>query len=452
MKEFDAIVVGAGSGLDVASAYAKRGDKVAVVEPGPLGGTCLNRGCIPSKMLIHRADVVEQVRNSEKFHIDADVNSVDFQSIVKEVNQSVSQDAQNIKKGVKSSKNHTLYETEASFVDEKVLDVDGEKITADKIFVAAGTRPMIPPVDGLDQVDFMTSRDALKLQQQPESMVIIGGGYIAVEMAHFYGELGTDVTIIEMADSLVGREDREVAEKFTEVASEKYDVNLELKASKVEEVGGKKKVVAEDKNGNMHSFAAEKLLVAAGRVPNTDRLKVEEAGIETDDRGFVKTDKHMETNVDGVYALGDIAGNYLFKHSANLEAKHAYRNAVSGNEHPVDYTAMPHAIFSSPRIAGVGKTEQQLEEEDAEYVSAKYDYSNTGMGMAIKEEDGFVKVLADPDGQILGCHIIGPEASTLIHEVLVAMKAGSGNVSDIKDTVHIHPALNEVVKRAFNKL
>ncbi|MFB6143734.1 MAG: FAD-dependent oxidoreductase, partial [Candidatus Nanohaloarchaea archaeon] len=329
MKEFDAIVVGAGSGLDIASAYANRGKDVAVVEPGPLGGTCLNRGCIPSKMLIHRADIVEEIQGSEKFHIDAEVNSVDFSSIVEEVNSSVSEDAESIRKGVKGSKNHTLYETEAEFVDEKVLDVNGEKITAEQIFVAAGTRPMIPPVDGLDEVDYMTSREALKQQEQPESMVIVGGGYIAVEMAHFYGALGTEITIIEMGDSLVGREDEEVSEKYTELAREKYDVNLGLKASKVEEVGGQKKVVAEDENGNKHSFAAEKLLVAAGRVPNTDRLSVDEAGIETDDRGFVETDEYLETSVKGIYAIGDIAGNFLFKHSANLEAKYAYRNAIS---------------------------------------------------------------------------------------------------------------------------
>ncbi len=450
MERFDAIVIGAGSGLDVASAYASRGDQVAVVEPGPLGGTCLNRGCIPSKMLIHRADIVETVEEAEKFHIDAEVSDIDFPAIVREVNDTVSEDAESIRRGVENSENHTLYDTEAEFVDEKILDVDGERITADTIFIAAGSRPLIPPIDGLEDVDYLTSKEALELEEQPEELVIIGGGYIAVELAHFYQSMGTDVTIVEMGDSLVGREDREISEKFTELASEKYDVNLGLRASRVEEVGGKVKVVAEDENGNKHSFAGDELLVAAGRAPNTDRLKVEESGIETDDRGFVVTDEYLETSVDSVYALGDIAGNWMFKHSANLEAEHALKNALGDNQHPLEEPVMPHAIFSSPQIAGVGKTEQELEDEEGDCVSATYEYGKTGMGLALKEEDGFVKVLVSEEGDILGCHIIGPHASSLIHEVLVAMN--SGGIDAIKNTVHIHPALNEVVQRAFNRL
>ncbi|MFB6242217.1 MAG: dihydrolipoyl dehydrogenase, partial [Candidatus Nanosalina sp.] len=450
MKEFDVIVVGSGSGLDVASAYASRGEKVAVVEPGPLGGTCLNRGCIPSKMLIHHADIVETVEGSGSFHIDAEVNDIDFPAIIREVNDRVSEDSESIERGIENSENHTLYRTEAEFVDEKVLDVDGEKITADTIFVAAGSRPLIPPVDGLEEVDYLTSKEALALEEKPDELVVIGGGYIAVELAHFYRAVGTEITIIEMGDTLVGNEDTEISEKFTEIAREKYDVNLGLRASKVEEVGGQIKVVAEDKDGNKHSFAGDELLVAAGRVPNTDSLAVEEAGIETDDRGFIVTDEYLETSVEGIYALGDIADNWMFKHSANMEAEYAFRNALTGNEHPMGDPVMPHAIFSSPQIAGVGKTEQELEESGTGYVSATYDYGDTGMGLALKEEDGFVKVLASEEGEILGCHIIGPHASSIIHEVVVAMN--TGGVEAIKGSVHIHPALNEVVQRAFNQL
>lgn len=452
MQEFDLIVVGAGSGLDVASGFTSRGKDVAVVEPGPMGGTCLNRGCIPSKMLIHHADIIDTLEESEKFHIDAEVNDIDFTSIVEEVNKTVSEDAESIRRGLEKSENHTVFSSEAKFVDEKVLDVNGEKITSENIVVAAGSRPLVPPVDGLENVDYLTSKEALELKEQPGELVIIGGGYIAVELAHFFDAMGTEVTVIEMGDSLVGREDREVSEKFTELASKEWDVNLSLKASKVENVGDKIKVVAEDKDGNNHSFAGDELLVAAGRVPNTDRLDAEKSGIETDDDGFIVTDDYLETSVDGIYALGDIAGNWMFKHSANLEAEHVFKNIVTGNQHPLKYDAMPHAIFSSPQVSGVGKKEQQLEESGEEYVSATYDYSDTGMGLALKQEDGFVKVLATEEGEILGCHIMGPEASSLIHEVLVAMNAGSRKVSDIKDTVHIHPALNEVVQRVFKQL
>lgn len=452
MEEFDVIVIGAGSGLDVASAYTNRGKDVAIVEPGPLGGTCLNRGCIPSKMLIHHADIVETVEDSDKFHIDAEVNDIDFQAITEEVNDTVSEDAENIENAIEKSDKHTLYKAEASFVDEKIIEVDGEKITADLIFVAAGTRPMVPPVNGLEDVEYLTSKEALQLSEKPDELVVIGGGYIAVELAHFFDAMGTEVKILEMTDSLVGREDRDISETFTQLASEKYDVNLGLKATEVEQEDGKITVYAEDKEGNQESFSGDELLVAAGRVPNTDNLEVEEAGIETTERGFIETDEYLETSVNGVYALGDIADNWMFKHAANYEAELAFKNSLTGNKHSADYTAMPHAIFSSPQISGVGKTEQQLEDEEVEYVKAIYDYSNTGMGLALKEENGFVKVLASEEGEILGCHMIGPDASSIIHEVLVAMKAGTGNVEDIKQTIHIHPALNEVVQRAFNQL
>ncbi|MDY6789426.1 MAG: dihydrolipoyl dehydrogenase [Candidatus Nanohaloarchaea archaeon] len=452
MEEFDCIVLGAGSGLTVASQYANRGKQVAVVEPGPMGGTCLNRGCIPSKMLIHHADVAKTIKESEKFHIDSSFEGLDFSAITSEVSETVDEDAESIERGIKKSDNHTLYKTEGKFVDNKVIEVDEEKITADQIVIAAGTRPMVPPIEGLDEVDYITSKEALRLEEQPEELVIIGGGYIATELAHFYGSLGTDISIIEMGDSLVGREDREVSEKFTEMFSEKYDVNLGLKASKVEEEQDKIKVTAEDKEGNTKEFSGDELLVAAGRVPNTDNLKLEEnTDIETDERGFVETDRTLETGVEGVYALGDIAGNWAFKHSANLEAEYVVRNALFDQEKEPDYTAMPHAIFSDPEVSGVGKTEQELEEEGAEYSVGKYPYKKTGRGMALKEE-GFVKVLADPDGNILGCHIIGPHASSILHEVLVAMRHGSGKISDIKNTIHIHPALNEVVERAFRQV
>ncbi|MFB6213169.1 MAG: dihydrolipoyl dehydrogenase [Candidatus Nanohaloarchaea archaeon] len=457
MEEFDVIVIGAGSGLDVASAYASRGQDVAVVEPGPLGGTCLNRGCIPSKMLIHRADIVETVEDADRFGIDAEVEDIEFEKIVEKVNETVAEDARSIKRGIRDSEHHTLFESEARFVDEKVVEVDTDsgdavKITAETIMVAAGSRPMVPPVDGMEDVDYLTSREALELQELPEELVVVGGGYIAAELAHFFDRMGSDITIIEMGDTLIGNEDREIAEKFTGLAQDIWDVNLGLRASRVEETGGKIRVVAEDEDGNSHSFAGDELLVAAGRVPNSDRLDVEEAGIETDDRGFIETDEYLETSVEGVYALGDIAGNWMFKHSAKLEAEYAFRNSLSGNEKPLENEAMPHAIFSSPQVAGVGSTEQELEESGQDYVKATYDYSDTGMGLALKEEDGFVKVLASEDGEILGCHIIGPQASSIIHEVLVAMNAGTGHVEDIQDTVHIHPALNEVVQRAFKRL
>ncbi len=458
MKEFDLIVVGAGSGLDVASAFASQGKEVAVVEPGPLGGTCLNRGCIPSKMLIHRADIVDEIRDSERFHVDAEVQDIHFEDMVDEVNQEIHEDSQQIKQGIEQSENHTLYRTKTRFVDNETLDVSSaeaeeDRITADKIVVAAGTRPIVPPIDGVEDVDYMTSKEALELDEKPDDIVIIGGGYISAELAHFYNSMGVDITIIERNDTMLKYEDGEISEKYTEIARERFDVNTGFSAVEVEELEDDRiGVVAEDQDSNERSFEADELLIAAGREPNTDSLEVENTDIETDDRGYVEVNEYMQTSVDHIYALGDIVGKHPFKHAANLEADVALVNAFAGNRKEVDYTAMPHAIFTSPQIAGVGDTEEQLSEKDVEYRKAKYEYKKTGMGMALKEENGFVKVLASEDGEILGCHIIGAHASQQIHEVLVAMRSGDGKVSDIQDTIHIHPALNEVVQRAFNQL
>ncbi len=458
MEEFDLIVIGSGSGLDVASGLARRGKDVAVVEPGRLGGTCLNRGCIPSKMLIHRADIAQDIKNSEKFHIDAEIKDIQFDEMIQEVNQDVHSDSESIEKGLKQSEQHTLYQEEAQFVDQKVLELkdSGKKITAENIVVAAGSRPFIPPIEGTDEVDYWVSTDALKPDYQPEEIIMVGGGYISLELAHFYDAMGTEVTILERGDKLLKREDRDISQKITEIAEKRYQVELEISAQEIKEENGSKKVIAENEDGQEIEYTGDEILFATGRVPNTDSLQVEEAGIETTERGFIETDQKMRASVEGIYALGDIADNWMFKHSANHEAEVVFKNLITGDEYDVDYPAMPHAVFTAPQIAGVGKTEQELEEEGKEYgidyVTAEYDYSDTGMGGALKEEDGFVKVLAKEDGEILGCHIIGPHASQQIHEVLVAMKAGSGHIDDIKDTIHIHPALNEVVQRAFSQI
>ncbi|MBS3101862.1 dihydrolipoyl dehydrogenase [Candidatus Woesearchaeota archaeon] len=451
MKKFGLIVIGAGSGLNVSSAAADKGIKVAVVENGPMGGTCLNRGCIPSKMLIHSADVAEIIKSSKKFGIESKINKINFRKIVDRVSKIVDKDAKGIEEGIKADKNTTLYKTEGKFVGFKTLKVGKETITADKIVIAAGTRPFIPKIEGLSDVDFITSDGALRLKKLPKTMTVIGGGYIAAELAHFFGSLGAKITIIQHNELLVPNEDIEIAEKFTEIFRKKYNVLLGYNAVKVSRKG-KNFVVIAEKNGKKKKIISEQLLVAAGRIPNTDILDVKKTDVRINDRGFVNVNEFMETNVKGVWALGDIAGKFLFKHSANLEANYVYNN-IFHEKRKIDYRAMPHAIFTSPQIAGVGYTERELKEKKISYAIGKYSYMNTGMGLALQDKDGFVKILAHKKTRkILGCHIIGTDASTLIQEVIVAMKSGNGTVDNIRNAVHVHPALSEVVQRAVNDI
>lgn len=463
MEEVDLLVIGSGSGLDVANAAVNREQSVAVVEKGPLGGTCLNRGCIPSKRLLYHADVFETIERAGEFHIDAEVNDVGFSEIVREVNEEVEADSESIRNGLRSSSRHDLYEGEGRFVDERTVEIsggddDGTRIRGENVVVAAGTRPSIPNVDGIDDVEYLTSTEALQLETPPEHLVIVGGGYIAAELGHFFGTFGSDVTIIGRRPNLLPEADEEVAEAFTERYAERFTVHTGHAATAVTEddeavtveahpyeYGADGGILEEDSL----QVTGDTLLIATGRIPNTDTLAPEAAGIETDDRGFIETDEYLRTTAEGVWALGDIVGEYLLKHSANHEAQAVARNLFSEELHPVDYSAMPFAVFASPEVAGVGAREGELREAGREYATRTYGYDQTARGSAMKAE-GFVKVIIDLDGEILGCHIIGPEAADLIQEVVVAMTAGSGGVEDIRQSVHIHPALSEVVQRAFS--
>ncbi len=446
MKRFDVIVIGAGSGLNVANAAAEKGLKVAVIEPGPMGGTCLNRGCIPSKIIIHAADVAETIRNSEKFHIKSKLLSIDFKSIIREANKIVGDSAKHIEEGIKGSENFTLFKEYASFVGERRLKVGNEVIEGDKIIIAAGTRPMTPKIEGLDKIDYMTSDEGLKLERLPKKLIVLGGGYIACELAHFYSAMGSDVTIVQRSDHLLTKQDEEIARKFTEVFSRRINVLTNHTVEKVEKKSGQYTLTLK---GKTKKISGDALLVAQGRISNADTLDLDKAGVKTTKEGFIKVNEFLETSAKNIWAFGDIAGIYQLKHSANLEGEYCAQNAFGNKKVKVDYTAMPFAIFTSPQIAGVGMTEDELKEKKINYKVGRYDYIRTGMGKALKDSDGFVKVLVDKKKEkILGCHIIGTDASSIIHEVIVAMK-NKNNVKTITDTIHIHPALPEVVERAF---
>ncbi|ELZ10716.1 dihydrolipoamide dehydrogenase [Halovivax asiaticus JCM 14624] len=458
----DFLVVGSGSGLDVANAVANQDQSVAVVEKDPLGGTCLNRGCIPSKRLLYHATVRQTIDRAEAFGIHADVTGVDFAEIVREVNDDVSGSAESIRRGLRSSNRHTLFEGMGQFVDDHTIELvegrdAGERVRAETILLAAGSRPSIPDIEGIEDVPYLTSREGLQLESPPGHLVIIGGGYIGAELAHFFGTFGSDVTIVGRRPRLLPHADEPVGISFTERYRERFDVHVGYEAVTVS--GDDDAVTVEarpyppawDDISELDdvTVTGDTLLVAAGRRPNSDTLELDVPGVETDEQGFIETDEYLRTTADDVWALGDIVGEYLLKHNANHEARTVVGNVLGDDLDPIDYTAIPYAVFASPEVAGVGTTEQALVAADREYATTTYDYADTARGMAMNAQ-GFVRVLIDPDGTILGCHIVGPGASSLIQEVVVAMKAGSGTVHDIRESVHIHPALPEVVDRAFS--
>ena len=461
---FDLIVIGAGSGLDVAGAAAEHGLKVAIIEKDKMGGTCLNRGCIPTKLLIHSADIIETIKNASVFGINVSGFSVDFDKIMRRVNGITDTDSDNIKDGLKQSENPKLFAGDCKFIGNKRIAVRTNKgeeeqvITAEKILIAAGSKPRIPKIKGLSDVDYITSDEALRLRKQPRMLTFIGGGYIACEMAHFFGSLGTEIHIIQRNDVLVPTEDKEISQRFTEIFSKKYNVHLGYTVESISNSNDTNnddsettfRVKAKDKSGKILEIDSDQVIVSVGRVPSTASLDLEKTGVKVDEKGFIVVDNYLETDMKGVFALGDIIGRYMFKHNANLEAQYAYTNMLHNDRKiAVDYAAMPHAIFTSPQIAGVGFTEQELIKKGIDYVKSTYPYIHTGMGEAIEDRDGFAKFLVDSKSRnILGCHIMGTDASVLIHEVLVAMRTGDGTTDSITKTIHIHPALSEVVARA----
>ncbi|MEK6900363.1 MAG: dihydrolipoyl dehydrogenase [Nanoarchaeota archaeon] len=448
MKSFDLIVIGSGAGLNAAVGAAEQGLKVAIIEENAMGGTCLNRGCVPSKIIINSAEVAETIHRASEFGLVASLQKVNLKQIINRSNSVIDPESESIEKNVRSDGNLTLFKGRGRFISKYAVEVNGEKITGKKIVIAAGARPSIPAIPGLDKVPYLTSTEALRLKTLPKSMIIIGGGYIGAELGFFYAELGTKITILQRSKLLLSREDEEIASLITGLWKKKYDVLTDAEIVKVERKG--KEISVTIKQGNStKKISAEKLLIAAGVTPNSDTLDIKKAGIRANEKGFISVDRFLETNVKNIFALGDITGKYMFRHSANLEAEYVLNNILREKK-AVDYYPMPHAVFTSPQIAGVGLTEQEAREQKIKYVIGREYYRNTAKGIALGEKHGFVKLIVDKKTkEILGCHIIGPEASLLLHEVVVAMKAGKNKALDLlRDTVHVHPSLNEVVQRA----
>ena len=447
VQHFDLIIVGAGSG-NMIPVPEMENWRLAIVEPDKFGGTCLNRGCIPSKMLIYAADVVEMARHGEQMGVYHKLERLDWQRIVGRVWQRIDPIAEAGAAYRKSQPHITVFEQPARFVDERVLESGGQRLTADHIVLGAGSRPVVPDLPGLDQVTYHTSDTIMRLEAQPASMVIIGGGYIGAEMAHFFGSLGTRVTLVDRGAALIKYEDDDIAQRFTEIYQRRFDILLHAQAQRVSRADGG--VTAHfDVNGEPRDVTAEILLFASGRRPNSDRLNLAVTGIDMDERGRVLTNAFMETSKPGLYAFGDLASPYPLKHIANAEARHISAQLLGAERHPVAYDGAPHAIFGHPQVASVGLTERQATEQGIAYTTATRPYSETAYGWASEDTESFVKLIADPQTRLLlGAHIIGPQASLLIQPLVQGMKYGQ-TVDQMAQVIYIHPALTEVVEQAL---
>lgn len=454
-KEYVAIVIGTGSAMNIIdSILRKYRGKVAVIDKDEPGGICLTRGCIPSKTLLYPADVVQTINKAGEFGIDAQINKVDFNQVMDRMRSHIYPEIEKIKRGLSQSKYIDYYPEPASFVEPYTLKVGDQLIKSDLILLCTGSRPLIPPIDGLEEVGYLTSRTVLQLKEKPDSLLIIGGSYIGLEYAHFFSSMGTEVTVAEMLPRILSIEEPEVSALLEKKLERNIDIKTGHKVVRAKKTAsGQKELLAIPEEGATEtSFTADEIMVASGRRSNSDILRPEKGGIETDDKGWIKVDEHLETTQSNVWAIGDATGRHMLKHVANYESTVVYYNAVLNRNVKVDYHAVPYAVFTHPEVAGVGMGEKEAIENYGEgnLVIGFQKFGDTVMGSAMNAEDYFAKIIIEREtDKILGAHIIGPHASILIQEVVNLMYTSDQTSRPVFAGMHIHPSLSEVVERAF---
>jgi len=451
VKDYDLVVVGAGSG-NMLPAERLEGRHVAIVERDQFGGTCLNRGCVPSKMLSYTAEVAETVRHAGLYGIDVASVGVDWPAIRDRIWTRLDQRPERALARRRQS-GIDVYLGEARFVAPRVLEVDGEQLRGERIVLAAGSRPRVPDIPGLSEVPFHTSDTVMRVQTLPTSMVILGGGAITAEMSHVFGAFGTEITIVSRDPRLLATLDDEVGQRFTEVCSGRFGLQLATEVARVERTARGVAVHLEGQAG-AEIVEAETLLVATGRIPNSDTLDVTAGGIAVDEHGHVATDETYATNVPGVFAIGDLANHFELKHLANAEMALVVHNLLHAEEpRHARFPVMPAAVFASPQVATAGPTERALRQAGRPIVVAHRDYARTAFGWALEDTSSFVKLIADPvTRRLLSAHIIGPQASILIQPLVQAIYLDTTVDQLAHDVLYIHPALTEVVAEALLKL
>ncbi|MEM7271598.1 MAG: mycothione reductase [Actinomycetota bacterium] len=449
MDSFDLIIIGSGSGNAIPEEFADW--KIALVERGTFGGTCLNVGCIPSKMFVLPADLALAARGSDRLGVDLAFQGADWPAIRDRVFGRIDPIAAGGEEyRASGTPNLELIRGTARFTGERVLDVDGRAITAKRILVATGSRAVLPPIPGLapgpDQVRVHTSDTIMRLDRLPERLAIIGGGFIATELGHVFDAYGSRVTLFNRSDTLLRTGDAEIATRFTEVFGRRIDLRLGQVPDRIEQVGETLRLHV---GGEVHE--ADELLVATGRAPNADLVDAEAGGLAVHPDGRIAVDDTMATSVDGVWAIGDVSNAYQLKHLANAEAKVAFWNMAHPDRlRSVDYLAVPQAVFSNPQTASVGLTVGEAEAAGHRFVIGRRDYGGTAYGWALEDGDSFAKVIIDAQsGRILGAHILGMQAASLIQPLIQAMQFRQTARAVAEQVFYIHPALTEVVENAL---
>ena len=454
IEKFDSVVIGGGPGGYVcAIRLAQLGQKTACIEArGALGGTCLNIGCIPSKSLLNLSENFKKAKNFSKLGIETGDVKLNLDKMMKNKDKAVSI----LTKGVEFlfKKNKVTYlKGFGSFISEKKISIKGEdgkikEIEAKNIIIATGSEAMPMPNVEFDEKSIVSSTGALSLKEVPKSLVVVGGGYIGLEMGSVWSRLGAEVNVIEFLDHITPGMDREISEEFMKILKKQnIKFHLNRKVTSIKKTNNGVQISTSDKNGDSKDFNCDVALISIGRKPFTSNLNLSSAGVKSDEKGRIKIDKKFQTSAKNIYAIGDVIDGPMLAHKAEEEGI-AVAEIIAGQSGHVNYDLIPGVIYTTPEVASIGLTEEQLKEKNKSYKIGKFPFMANSRAKAIDEPEGFVKILADKEtDKVLGVHMIGPHVGEMIAEMAVAMEFGASS-EDIARTCHAHPTFSEAIKEA----
>jgi len=442
--KYDAIIIGSGQGGNpLAYRLADVGWQVALIEKANVGGTCINTGCTPTKTMVHRAQIVHYARNAARWGVRAENVTADLPTIVAQKNNVVGSFRAGIKKKIGLHPNIHLYQGQARFTSAHQVQVGETLLESEKIFIDTGGRPIIPDIPGLDPANVFTNESMMELKELPEHLIVLGGGYIGLEFGQMFRRFGSRVTIIHNQAQIVPREDPEIAAELQKILEgEGIEFHLNVHATRLEYTKGSVKVSAAGAHEPM-TISGSHLLVAVGRRPNTNDLGLDKAGVETDKFGFIRVNSRLETNVPGIWALGDVKGGPAFTHISYNDFQIIDANLTQGKNVTIENRIVPYCVFTDPQLGGVGVTEKEARAAGRKLKIGTIPMSHVARAIERDETAGLMKIIVDAaNDRILGAAILGCEGGELVH-VLYTLMLGNLPYTLLKGTVYIHPTLTE---------
>jgi len=451
MKDFDLTVIGGGAGgLNVASGAVQLGARVALIEKDKLGGDCLYYGCVPTKALIQSAKIASLIKRSKEYGFNDANISFDFKNIMAHMREVISKIGVNDDPKRFEDMGVKLFFGDGRFVDPHTFELNGRTITSKKFVISTGSRAVAIPINGLENIKYLTSESALELDSLPKSIIILGAGPIGLEFAQVFARLGSKVTVVEKMGQVLPREDKEISDTIESILKEEgIEIHTCLNVLQVKEEGNQKIVVAEC-SGQEKTFKADEFMLAIGRAPNLEGLSLESAGVKVEHRNIV-VNSSMRTTARNIWACGDVTGQYLFTHIAEYQAGLVVANAlIPFMKRKANYRVVPWVTYTDPELGRVGLTEDEARQKYRNIKVYKYDVKDLDRAVIEGEDRGIIKIVCTKKGKILGAHVLAPQGGELLHEFVLAMQNNLG-VGSITRTIHVYPTLSQAVRRTTNK-